>query len=552
MKKRGISLLLTLAMILACVSPAWAEDWSENWDGMETFPWEQIQDSFEQELPQDASGDEDMGWMDHEPEDWGEDFPDDGQQDDDFPDDEEPDDEPDDDELDDGDASDSDQPDEGGNDSEQEDETPKQEAPETEKEEPKQPSASNKNVITVTLGSSASQNYSRLSQALRKGSRQKKTVRIAQKGTYKVGKSGSSAILHLLPNTDLDLNGATLVRAGQMSNLFLVANQNDSYSGTGYNMCKNVTVRNGTLDGSGGSKTECNLVNIAHATNVVFSNVTFQNCRANHLLEFSGCRDCRVENCTFTGFRPGSNANEPGEAIQLDISYNGANTSWNGLYQADNTPCKNITITGCTFRDYPSGVGNHHAVKGLHNTGIVITNNVFRNTKTYKARNGQNVNYAAIHCYAFENSVVSGNVITGKYSCGIQISGGSVSVKNNRVGSKDSYFSTPALLASYSYGWIKGSSSKSARQREYIRSSSVVGNTIYCKSSSPAVTLEGSSKFTSVSSNTIVSSKSRAISVKDITISAMSGNVLTSQNGKALYTSSSKLPALSSNVIQNG
>lgn len=61
MKKRGISLLLTLAMILACVSPAWAEDWSENWDGMETFPWEQIQDSFEQELPQDASGDEDMG-----------------------------------------------------------------------------------------------------------------------------------------------------------------------------------------------------------------------------------------------------------------------------------------------------------------------------------------------------------------------------------------------------------------------------------------------------------------------------------------------------------
>lgn len=424
-------------------------------------------------------------------------------------------------------------------------------AEEEQTEESVEPVDSKNGVVKVKLGDSAAENYDLLRDAIRQGSKEKKTVRIAKKGTYEVGRSGSSAIIHLLSNTDLDLNGSTLVRAGLMSNMLLVADESDSYTGTGYEMSSNITVRNGTLDGSGGAKKDCNLANIGHANNVWFYNVNFKNCRGAHLIEFTGCRDCRVEKCTFTGYTPAANANEPGEAIQLDISYNGANCDWNGLYKPDGTPCKNITITGCTFKSYPSGVGNHHAVKGLHNTGIVITNNVFKNTKSYKASNGDNANYAAIHCYAFEDSVVSGNTITGKYSSAVQISGGSVNVEGNQIGDEENYFAHPGILTNYNYAWIKGNSNKDDRKKEYVTGGSVTGNVIYTSCSSPAVTLYNKTKLDAVNENTIISEEGHAVYISKSTVSSLNKNTLKGLGGSGVYVTGGTLSNIKSNTIKS-
>lgn len=365
-------------------------------------------------------------------------------------------------------------------------EQPEEQSEEESEEEPKETG----HVIEVSLqkgASKAKSNYKKLEKALKKGGGSEHiTVRIQKPGTYRVHSGGGGALM-LRSHTTLDLNGAELVRAGKMTNLLQNCGKKGGRTAKGYGLSCDITVKNGTLNGSGGTKREVNLVNMGHASGLRFQNVDFRNCRS-HLLELNGCKDCVVENCTFSGHKGGGTH----EAVQLDIANGKA--GWNGVYAkgkgSDCTPCKNIRVTGCTFRNYPSGVGNHHTVKGRHNSKIQILNNRFENSKKAKA--------PAIWCYGFDDSEVSGNVITGKYQYGIRLSGGSVRVKGNTIGSAGKRVGYRAIYILRAHSNRKGGGK---RATEKVTGGVVDANTIYSSYSKSSIYITHGSKLASVSGN---------------------------------------------------
>lgn len=369
-------------------------------------------------------------------------------------------------------------------------------------------------VIEVSLqtgSSKAKSNFKKLEKALKQGKGKKSiTVRIKKPGSYHVHSGGGGAIM-LRSHTTLDLNGSELIRSGRMTNLLQNCTAGGKRCGRGYGVSSDITVMNGTLNGSGGVKREVNLVNMGHASGLRFLNLNFRNCRS-HLLELNGCKDCVIEGCTFSGYK----GRGKHEAVQLDLS-NGR-CGWNGVYAkghgGDCTPCKNITVSDCTFERYPSGVGNHHTVKGHHNSGIRIVNNRFVNSGSGKA--------PAIWCYAFDKSEVSGNVITGKYQYGIRVSGGSVQVQNNTIGSKSKRVSYRAIYVLRAHSNRRGSSSRSA---ENVTGGLVDNNTIYSSYKHSSIYIAHSSKLSSVSGNSLHVPGQETLSVEgSATVQRLTGN----------------------------
>ncbi|MBR1384676.1 MAG: right-handed parallel beta-helix repeat-containing protein [Ruminococcus sp.] len=311
-------------------------------------------------------------------------------------------------------------------------------------------------------------NYQAIHQALMSADEKETlTVVLPRGGEYYINTTTGNA-LRMKSNTVLDLNGSTIKKSGNMFNTNMLQNcdsTGEKLYGTGYYMTHDITVKNGTIDGCGYSPSavEVNLVNFGHATGVKVLNVDLRNSYQGHLIEFSGCQDCLVKDCTFSGFY--GVARSSSEALQIDISHPG----WNGAYYCDDTVSKNITVTGCTFYDYPIGIGNHHTLSGGHHmSGIVISSNNFLNTRRY-AENGP-----AIHAYAFDNSTVTGNNICGLYSQGIREAAGYPDITRNTINLRN----TPGSIGIYgtltnSYRYGGGSS-----VTEYITSGSVSNNLI--------------------------------------------------------------------------
>ena len=374
-------------------------------------------------------------------------------------------------------------------------------------------------------------------------------VTIEKPGTYYLDSGGSALMLH--SRTTLDLNGSTLIRSGEMYNLIQVETLDGARSVAAYTAAHDVTVKNGTLDGSGNRQPGKNLVNVGHSEGLTFSNLTMTNCQNSHLMELNGCRDCLITGCTFSGYDRDGSENYP-EAIQLDIAYNGAGDSWNGVYcepgtpGMDNTVCQNITVENCQFKDYPSGVGNHHCLfNGPRNKNIVIRNNTFSNAKSF----GKLV--PAVWCYGFENSEVSGNTISGAYSHGIRFSGGSVAVKKNIIGSASKVFSGQPILVTYSDSHVKGS--KDTRKHESVTGGSIDGNQLFTsfeKSKEGAITISGGSKLSSVSGNTVRSDKGSGIYISASSqVKNVNKNTVTKAAKGAIYLTASQVTNLQENKL---
>lgn len=374
-------------------------------------------------------------------------------------------------------------------------------------------------------------------------------VTIEKPGTYYLDSSGGALMLH--SRTTLDLNGSTLIRAGEMYNLIQVETLDGERSVAAYTAAHDVTVKNGTLDGSGNRQSGKNLVNVGHSEGLTFSNLTLTNCQNSHLMELNGCQDVLISGCTFSGYDRDGSENYP-EAIQLDIAYNGAGDSWNGVYcepgtpGMDNTVCQNITVENCQFKDYPSGVGNHHCLyNGPRNKNIVIRNNTFSNAKNF----GKLV--PAVWCYGFENSEVSGNTISGAYSHGIRFSGGSVAVKNNIIGSASKVFSGQPILVTYSDSHVKGS--KDTRKHESVTGGSIDGNQLFTsfeKGKEGAITISGGSKLSSVSGNTVRSDKGSGIYISASSqVKNVNKNTVTKAAKGAIYLTASQVTNLQENKL---
>lgn len=328
------------------------------------------------------------------------------------------------------------------------------------------------NVIQVKLEegeSAAVSNLIALNDAFAHASNSKNAVvKIKAKGTYYVGGDSKTTSLRIRSNTTFDLNGSTIVRGMSMGNLIQNVDIEGNKDKGGYSLSENITIRNGTLDGNSQLKVKCNLVIIGHAENITFDKIAFTHALGGHLIELTGVKKATIKNCSFDGYLGSKDAYQ--EAVQIDIAHmqKENNQKWNGVYKLDDTVCKDILVSDCTFYDYPGGVGNHHTLYGNHCSNIVIRNNKFCNTKFKEG--------CAIGAYAFDDCRIYNNTIVGKYDSGIILNAGTGLVRNNIIGAEHNYFrGTPIYITLANSYTDSGKGSKIERASDV----SIISNKVY-------------------------------------------------------------------------
>ncbi len=199
---------------------------------------------------------------------------------------------------------------------------------------------------------------------------------------------------NIYSNTVIDFGGSVVYRGEKGGSIMRFgAGTQVSYGYDGY---RNITIRNGIFDAQRiGSSS---LLRFAHAYNVEISDIVFRNTLdVKHLLTFAACEKVRILDCEFLDMdieKMGSSNNC--EAIQMDVL-----KEEYFVYPAyDETPIKDVEISGCTFRNVPRGVGTHTGIAGYYFDKMVIKNNTFTNVAGYAIKG---VNY--INCEIYDNVI---------------------------------------------------------------------------------------------------------------------------------------------------
>lgn len=216
----------------------------------------------------------------------------------------------------------------------------------------------------------------------------------------------SSSNLYIFSNTTLEAEGAVITKAPNLTKMIKAGtstyiSQNPK---TGYDMFTNITINGGVWDNQKAGKTSS--VKFGHASNITLKNMEFRgNGAGAHFLEVGGVDGLTVENCKFIGHQP-STKFVAQEAIELEC-VDGVN--FKEYAPNNNLPCKNISITGCTFDDLMGGVGMHNAVLGNYTDNVNVSNNTFKN-----------IGYQGIIMTNARNLTISNNTFTNVL-CGIEV-----------------------------------------------------------------------------------------------------------------------------------
>ncbi len=200
---------------------------------------------------------------------------------------------------------------------------------------------------------------------------------------------------------------------------------------------QNVTVEGGVWDANCKSNPTWNVscILIQHGKNVTFKNVAFKNF-TNHAVNVAGTQNVQVVGCTFSNavkftgdserFWGGKVRTAQGkidrirstEAVHTDFcNKEGEKTA----YPLDNSACKNILVTGCTFTDTYSGVGTHHENASATIDGLTVEKCTF----TLKDGN-------AVNLFSTTNAKVLNNKVTGGY-CLVRANDSKGVVANNKT-----------------------------------------------------------------------------------------------------------------------
>lgn len=216
-------------------------------------------------------------------------------------------------------------------------------------------------------------------------------------GTYKLNQ-----MLRVYSYTTVKMNGCTLIRDCDTS-MIRIGDEAETFKG--YSGHHDITFEGGTIDGNGKKgKVNISMVRLGHASNITFNNVTFKNAYNSHHVELAACEKVTFEGCTFKEFYCSKSVAKTGnnEALQFDVLHNKKHfPQYPGF---DDTPCRDITVNNCTFKDLQRGLGTHSGVAGSYFSNMTFTNNTFTNIKGY-AMMGTN----------YINSNFSNNTIT---NCG--------------------------------------------------------------------------------------------------------------------------------------
>ena len=209
------------------------------------------------------------------------------------------------------------------------------------------------------------------------------------KGEYHI-----NTTLNIFSNTELYLDekttlvqdapkGQNIVKAGDFSQKHIL-----------YNGFRNIKIDGGKWDMQFNGSCAMRFV---HCTNLSINNVNITNILDAHHIEAAAVDTLSITDSTFTSsWRKGSNSCE---AIQLDILHDSKH--FPGFEEFDDTPNKNVTISGCTFSNLHSGIGTRSAVVSKYFDNVVIENNKF-----------ENIQEKAISCFNYKNSKIINNTFT--------------------------------------------------------------------------------------------------------------------------------------------
>lgn len=219
-------------------------------------------------------------------------------------------------------------------------------------------------------------------------------------GTYSLTK-----VLKVYSNTTIKMNGCTLKR-GKGISMMRLGMEEEEY--TGYNGHHDIVIEGGTFDGDGkNDRSTAGMIRFGHGSNITFRDMIFENVYATHHVELAGCENVLFDNCIFRNYYgKGDIANGANnEALQFDVLH--TEDHFSKYSKFDDTPCRNITVTNCTFDNLQRGLGTHSAVAGSYFTNMTFTNNTFTNIKGY-----------AMIATNYSNATISGNTIS---NCGAGI-----------------------------------------------------------------------------------------------------------------------------------
>ena len=209
------------------------------------------------------------------------------------------------------------------------------------------------------------------------------------KGEYHI-----NTTLNIFSNTELYLDadttlvqdapkGQNIVKAGDFSQKHIL-----------YNGFRNIKIHGGKWDMKFNGSCA---MRFGHCTNLSISNVHITNIKDAHHIEAAAVDTLSITDCTFekTLRYTGNSC----EAIQLDILHDSKH--FPGFEEFDDTPNKNVTISGCTFSNLYSGIGTRSAVVSKYFDNVVIENNKF-----------ENIQEKAISCFNYKNSKIINNTFT--------------------------------------------------------------------------------------------------------------------------------------------
>lgn len=209
------------------------------------------------------------------------------------------------------------------------------------------------------------------------------------KGEYHI-----NTTLNIFSNTELYLDADTtlvqdapkvqnIVKAGDFSQKHIL-----------YNGFRNIKIDGGKWDMKFNGSCA---MRFGHCTNLSISNVHITNIKDAHHIEAAAVDTLSITDCTFekTLRYTGNSC----EAIQLDILHDSKH--FPGFEEFDDTPNKNVTISGCTFSNLYSGIGTRSAVVSKYFDNVVIENNKF-----------ENIQEKAISCFNYKNSKIINNTFT--------------------------------------------------------------------------------------------------------------------------------------------
>lgn len=216
-------------------------------------------------------------------------------------------------------------------------------------------------------------------------------------GTYLI-----NAELEIKSSVWLDLAPGATIKRGSASMQYMLKNFNASYAPTGYLGRGGIRLSGGVWDAAGDVLANpCTAIIFAHSDRVRVENITVRNVQDWHGLEINSSRNVVVTASTFEGFNMVTAGRDISEAVQIDLAKDSGVLPGIGSGAYDNTPCENVTVTGCTTRAYGSLgafgrlVGSHSFADGVFHKRIRINANSAQALRDYMV-NGQNWQDVAI------------------------------------------------------------------------------------------------------------------------------------------------------------